>query len=57
VAAQGWLGLGVVRAGLSLAPTSALRVPLPSLSGSWSGSGNIRLDDGRSEALQCRAYY
>jgi len=27
------------------------------LSGSWSGSGSIRLDDGRSEALKCKAYY
>jgi len=27
------------------------------LNGSWSGSGSIRLDDGRSEALKCRAYY
>lgn len=25
--------------------------------GSWSGSGSIRLDDGRSEALKCKAYY
>jgi hypothetical protein len=27
------------------------------LSGSWSGSGSIRLADGRSEALKCKAYY
>src|SRR5262245_28331193 len=27
------------------------------LNGSWSGSGSIRLDDGRSEVLKCRAYY
>jgi hypothetical protein len=54
---QGWLGLGVAAAGLSLAPTLSAAGTFASLSGSWSGSGNIRLDDGRSEALKCRAYY
>lgn len=31
--------------------------PFDSLSGSWSGAGNIRLDDGRTEGLKCKAYY
>jgi FCD domain len=31
--------------------------PLAQLSGSWSGSGNINLADGKSESLKCKAYY
>ena len=31
--------------------------PFDSLGGSWSGSGHIKLDDGRTEGLKCRAYY
>ena len=27
------------------------------LGGSWSGAGNIRLEDGRTEGLKCKAYY
>jgi hypothetical protein len=50
-------------AGLIIAGTLSQASPLRAagafafLSGSWSGSGSIRLDDGRSEALKCRAYY
>jgi hypothetical protein len=55
-------GLGVfgvaIAVGLSsgLAPVRAAGA-FAVLNGSWSGSGSIRLDDGRSEALKCRAYY
>jgi hypothetical protein len=31
--------------------------PFTSLAGSWSGSGQARLDGGRSETLKCRASY
>jgi hypothetical protein len=31
--------------------------PFDSLNGSWSGAGSIRLDDGRTEGLKCKAYY
>jgi hypothetical protein len=31
--------------------------PFGSLAGSWSGSGQIRLSDGKTEALKCKAYY
>jgi hypothetical protein len=31
--------------------------PFAQFDGSWSGSGRINLDDGRSEALRCKAYY
>ena len=31
--------------------------PFTEFAGSWSGSGHIRLDAGRSETLRCKAYY
>ncbi|MFN3745027.1 MAG: hypothetical protein ACK4TL_10010 [Hyphomicrobiaceae bacterium] len=33
------------------------QTPFQVLAGNWSGSGQIRLDNGKSEALRCRAYY
>jgi hypothetical protein len=31
--------------------------PFADLNGTWSGSGRIRLQDGKTEGLKCRAYY
>ncbi len=31
--------------------------PFAELDGAWSGSGRIRLEDGKSEVLKCKAYY
>jgi len=31
--------------------------PFADLNGSWSGSGRIRLEDGKTEGLKCKAYY
>ncbi len=31
--------------------------PFPQLAGSWSGGGQARFEDGKSERLSCRAYY
>ena len=31
--------------------------PFQTLAGNWSGGGQIKLDNGKSEALKCRAYY
>jgi hypothetical protein len=31
--------------------------PFDQLDGTWSGPGRISLEDGRSEALRCKAYY
>ena len=42
---------------LSVTPSLGAAGAFAFLSGSWSGSGSIRLDDGRSEALKCKAYY
>lgn len=33
------------------------QTPFQTLAGNWSGSGQIKLDNGKSEALKCRAYY
>lgn len=42
---------------LSGAGIAAAAGPFESLNGSWSGSGNIRLDGGRTEGLRCKATY
>lgn len=31
--------------------------PFPQLAGSWTGGGQARFEDGKSERLSCRAYY
>ncbi|HWV81359.1 MAG TPA: hypothetical protein VNZ50_08005 [Hyphomicrobiaceae bacterium] len=31
--------------------------PFQTLAGNWSGGGQIKLENGKSEALKCRAYY
>src|SRR5262245_34312065 len=53
----GGLAFGLAVGSLLLTPTLSAAGAFQSLNGSWSGSGSIRLDDGRSEALKCRAYY
>src|SRR5262245_66249186 len=55
-------GLGVVAMAMAVGLLSGVPTPRAAgafafFSGSWSGSGSIRLDDGRSEGLKCRAYY
>jgi hypothetical protein len=40
----------------AVAPTFAAGA-FANLSGSWSGSGQMRLEGGRTEALRCKAYY
>ena len=38
-------------------PTASAANPFDVLLGSWRGSGQIRLTDGRAERLKCNAYY
>jgi hypothetical protein len=45
---------GLLAPALSLAESAA---PFSQLAGSWKGSGQVRLADGRSERLSCRGYY
>jgi hypothetical protein len=51
----------VLTASLLLAPRlstgSAAATPFDTLLGTWRGSGQIELSDGKSERLKCNAYY
>ena len=47
------VGLALAAAGVSAEAAS----PFADLNGSWSGSGRIKLDDGKTENLKCKAYY
>lgn len=51
---------GAAAVGLSILTTAAMAQasgPFAPLAGSWSGAGQIRLADGKTEALKCKAYY
>jgi hypothetical protein len=54
-----WTLLPVVLAGAMLgqAGTGFADTLFDSLRGSWSGSGQIRYDDGTAEGIRCTAYY
>lgn len=43
-------------AGITPVPAAA-EGPFTSLSGSWTGAGQVRFSGGASEALKCKAYY
>ena len=51
--------LAVLVGGLVLVQAGGVRAegPFPRLAGSWSGSGTVHLDQGKSEQISCRAYY
>lgn len=44
-------------AAIATAVPASAENALSGLAGNWSGGGQIRLSDGRSERLSCRAYY
>ena len=48
---------GIALVSVSGAAVGAAAGPFDALGGSWSGGGNIRLEDGRTEGLKCKAYY
>jgi hypothetical protein len=48
---------GMVMISISAVTAAAAASPFDTLTGSWSGAGNIKLDDGRTEGLKCKAYY
>lgn len=52
-----WAALGTVAAVICIAATARAATPFDSLLGSWSGSGQIRYEQGQSEAVRCTAYY
>jgi hypothetical protein len=47
----------VASCGLALAGAAHAASPFTSLGGTWSGSGHVRLENGRSEAIRCTANY
>jgi hypothetical protein len=48
---------GIALVSMSGVAGAAAAGPFDTLGGSWSGAGNIRLEDGRTEGLKCKAYY
>lgn len=38
-------------------PVAAAENPFPSLVGNWSGTGEAKLDGGKTETMRCKAYY
>ncbi|MBX9925694.1 MAG: hypothetical protein K2Y05_05000 [Hyphomicrobiaceae bacterium] len=58
-AARRSIGSTVIFAAACLAttPSGADENPFPGLVGSWSGTGEVRLEGGKTERMQCRAYY
>jgi hypothetical protein len=54
LAAAGGIVAGVFGADAALAKEPG---PFASLSGSWSGGGQMRFENGSSERISCRAYY
>jgi hypothetical protein len=58
VARKGVLGLiAAVLVVMASAGQASAQSIFDTLAGTWSGSGQIKLDNGKSEALKCRAYY
>ena len=49
--------LAAANLGLAHAAPAKAEGPFAGLNGSWTGSGQIRLANGESEALKCKAYY
>ncbi|MFM9845820.1 MAG: hypothetical protein ACKVP3_01495 [Hyphomicrobiaceae bacterium] len=51
--------LAALLGGLVLAQAGGARAegPFPRLAGSWSGNGQVVLEQGKSERISCRAYY
>lgn len=53
--------LGALCASLALVAASATAAaaagPFDELAGTWRGQGRVHLEDGKSEALACKAYY
>jgi hypothetical protein len=48
---------GMLLAGYSIVASAKASGPFSTLAGAWSGSGQARLDGGRTETMKCKAYY
>ncbi len=51
------IAIAATTVSLALAGQAQAQTPFNELAGTWSGGGQIRLDDGRTERLSCRAFY
>jgi hypothetical protein len=49
--------VAIASGGLAFAGAAHAASPFSSLGGTWSGSGHVRLENGRSEAIRCTANY
>ncbi len=54
---MGSLRLAALAALACIATAALAATPFDAFLGSWSGTGQVRYDDGRSESMRCRAYY
>jgi hypothetical protein len=53
--AAGAIALGLIA--IALPSGAAPAGPFDALTGTWTGSGQVRLEDGKTEGLKCKAYY
>jgi len=53
--AAGAVALGLIA--IAVPGGAAPAGPFDGLTGSWTGSGQVRLEDGKTEGLKCKAYY
>ena len=51
------IAIAAATVSLALAGQAQAQTPFNELAGNWSGGGQIRLDNGRTERLSCRAFY
>ncbi len=47
----------LIAGSLSAAPVLASDATFAALEGAWGGSGNVRLENGKTERLKCKGYY
>ena len=50
-------GIALTALALALSAGAGAANPLAGMTGSWSGSGQVRLENGRTEAIRCTAHY
>lgn len=52
-----WRSLCVACALVAFSTAASAQSPFSSLEGAWSGSGQIKLEGGKTESIRCKAYY
>jgi hypothetical protein len=57
VQTRGWVRLAALTVFGCIATAALAATPFDALLGSWSGTGQIRYDDGSAESVRCQAYY